>query len=508
MRALKILRKSFVIIGMSSFIRNLLLNLFLKAEFVVKYREEDTYKRSLCIISRSMKGMVTALERITVALNKEDPLDRLPKFEIGAVTLPLLKLILRYNTFPTIVKKALRYFDLIKEIVWYLKKFYLGIEVKQFKPKRVLKVFPKRLLTNFLNLSRSEENFEKMVNTVFKIPIKLGYDGWGLPNPLLLDYLGKKVRKDNGEYGICFVDGKVWDLDLETGDMIEVGLIHDDDEKVMMEYYTNFLEAFDFERHYGAIENALNQKMGDKRLREAITPILFIRGLMSHWLYAFPTAKMSSFFKYVYDEYRKKEGIGLYGQFLQARTRWLKKHVDNLARLELPALLLGDDQAGSHGPYFRTPIYQKVYKPLYTELTQHAHSKGVKIIMHSDGRFKTNSGEDPAEEGWDFIDDCIIAQGIDAWHSIEMDANDVYSIKEHVKGRLALIGSMDTKWFQFYDPKTVRRLVYQHLKGFLTRGGLDGFIPATDNSIIAKTRIESWLSMIQTIDDFSKKFIK
>ncbi|NVM52449.1 MAG: hypothetical protein HWN66_02015 [Candidatus Helarchaeota archaeon] len=451
--------------------------------------------------------MITPHERFAAVLNKEDPIDRLPKFEIGAVTLPLMKMITRYHKLPSFLKKTLRSLDLIREMVSYLKKFYLGIELKQFKPKKKLKIFPKRLLTNFINLSRTEENFEKIVNTVYKIPIKLGYDGWGLPNPLLLDFMGKVIRKDNMEYGICFVDGKIWDLDLETGDMIEVGLLYDNDEELMIKYYTNFMESFDFERHYGAIENALNQKVGDRRLKEAIVPILFIRGLMSTWLYAFPTAKMSLFFKYVFDEFRRKGDAGMYGKFLQAKTKWLMKHVDYLAKLELPALLLGDDQAGTHGPYFRPPIYKKVYKPLYSELTKHAHSKGVKIIMHSDGRFKTNSPEDPTEEGWDFLDGCIIDQGIDAWHSVEMGANDTYEIKEHVKGRLALIGSIDTKWLQYYDPTTVRRLVYQHLKGFLTRGGLDGFIPASDNSIIAKTRIESWLSMIKTIDDFSMKYI-
>lgn len=446
-------------------------------------------------------------ERFAAALNNEEPIDRLPKFEIGAVTLPLLKMIVRYNVYPSFIKKTLRSLNLIQEFVSYLKKFYLGIKLKQFKPNPVLKVFPKRLLANFINLSRSEENFTDIIKTVFKIPIKLGYDGWGLPNPLLIDFLGKKIRKDNNEYGICFVDGKVWDLDLETGDMMEVGLLYENDEELMMKFYTNFLESFDFERHYGAIETALNQKMGNSLLKEAIVPVLFIRGMVSHWLYAFPTSRMSDFFRYVFDEYRRKQGMGIYGKFLKARTSWLKKHVDHLAKLGLPVLLLGDDQGGTHGPYFRTSIYKKVLKPHYAELTKHAHSKGLKIIMHSDGRFKTNRPEDPTEEGWDFVDECIIDQGIDAWHSVEMGANDVYEIKEHVKGRLALIGSMDTKWFQFYDPATVRRLVYRHLKGFLTRGGFDGFIPASDNSIIAKTRIESWLSMIRTIDDFSKKYI-
>ncbi|GAH10170.1 unnamed protein product [marine sediment metagenome] len=184
------------------------------------------------------------------------------------------------------------------------------------------------------------------------------------------------------------------------------------------------------------------------------------------------------------------------------------KHVDYTAKLRLPAMLLGDDQAETKGPYFKPSIYKKVFKPLYSELTRHAHSKGVKIILHSDGRFKTGNPKDPKNEGWDFIDECIIDQGIDAWHSVEMGANNVHEIKEHVKDRLALIGSMDTEWFQHYGPEKVRYLVYKHLKGFLKRGGLHGFIPGTDNSIISSTRIESWLSMTRTIDDFSKKYIK
>ncbi|MHA1279299.1 MAG: hypothetical protein ACTSQI_18405 [Candidatus Helarchaeota archaeon] len=453
--------------------------------------------------------MITPRERIDAVLRHEEPIDRLPKFEIGAVTLPLMKVITHYYQLPSFVKKALRQLDLIREIIYYLKQFYVGIEVKAFKPKKRFKLLPKRLVTNFVNLSRTDEDFERIVKTVYRVPIKLGYDGWGFPNPLILQFMGKILRRDTGEYGICFMDGKVWDLDLATGDMIEIGLLHEDDEgEAMMKFYTEFMDTFDFERHYGALENALTQKIGGNLLRERITPIIFIRGLVSTWLYAFPTRKMNLLFRNIMKEYRLKDGPGMYGQFLKSKTAFLKKHVDYMAKLDLPAILLGDDQADSHGPFFRTPVYKKIYKPLYSDLANHVHSKGMKIILHSDGRFKTNGPVDPTEEGWDFIDDCVIAQGMDAWHSVEMDANDVYEIKEHIQDRLTLFGTIDTKWLQFYNATEVRKRVFKHLKGFLRRGGLHGLVPGTDNSIINKTRIESWLSMIRTIDDFSAKYVK
>lgn len=453
--------------------------------------------------------MVTPQERIAAALNKEDPIDRLPKFEIGAVTLPLTKMIARYYLLPSGIKRALRSLNLIQEMVSYLKYFNLRIETKQFKPNKVLKIFPKRLITNFVNLSRSEDSFEKIFRTIFKVPIRLGYDGWGLPYPLFLDFIGKKVRKDNGEEGIVLADGKVWDLDLSTADMVEVELIREDETgEWMMRYYTNFMKTFDFERFYGAVENALDQKIGGSLLPEAITPMLFIRGLMSGWLQVFSLQKMRLMFQNVYKEYRMKEGPGKYLTYLKERTKFLMKHVNYCAKLGLPAIVLGDDQADSHGPYFRTHVYKKVFKPLYSELTKHAHSKGVKIVMHSDGRFKTTRPGDPDEEAWEFLDDCIIGSGLDGWHSVEMRANNVYELKEHIQDRLTLFGSMDTTWFQYYGPAKVRRLVYKHLKGFLKRGGLHGFLPGTDNSIISKTRVESWLSMIRTIDDFSAKYIK
>ncbi|MHA1652110.1 MAG: hypothetical protein ACTSYB_18160 [Candidatus Helarchaeota archaeon] len=453
--------------------------------------------------------MFTPRERIDAALNCEDPLDKLPRFEIGAVTLPLMKVMTRYYQLPAFMRQALRQLDLIREIVYYLKKFFVGIEVKKFKPKRRFKVLPKRLITRFVNLSRTDENFERIVKTVYRVPIKLGYDSWGFPNPLLLEFMGKILRKDTGEYGICFVDGKIWDIDLATGDMIEIGLLYEDDNgEKMMDYYTQFMKNFDFERHYRAFETALNQKIGKSRLIEQIVPILFIRGLVSTWLYVFPTRKMNLLFRNVFEEYRRKGAPGRYGHFLKAKTKFLMKHVDYLAKLDLPAILLGDDQADTHGPFFRTAIYEKVYKPLYFELAKHAHTKGIKVILHSDGRFKTNPPDGSSEEGWDFIDNCIIAQGMDAWHSVEMDANDVYEIKEHIDRKLALLGTIDTKWLQFHGPQAVRKRVYRYLKRFLKRGGLHGLIPGTDNSIINKTRIESWFSMIRTIDDFSAKYIK
>lgn len=451
--------------------------------------------------------MVTPRERIDAVLNHEDPIDRLPRFEIGAVTLPLTKLISRYYKFPPFMKKALRYFDLIPEMIAYLKKFYLGIELNKYKPKKIVKIFPKRLLTNFVNLSRTDEDFGRIFKTIYRAPIRLGYDAWGFPDPLLLQFLGKIFRKEKGEYGICFADGKIWDLDLETGDMIEVGLLSNDPE-VMMKYFTNFMRSFDFERHYGAVESALNQKIGGDLLREQIVPIIFIRGLVSTWFYIFPLAGMNKFFRYVLKEYRNKGEPGIYGRLLREKTKFLKRHVDYLAKLKLPALLMGDDQAETHGPFFNTPVYAKVFKPCYTELTRYAHSKGIKVILHSDGRFKTNRYEDPPEEGWDFIDECILKQGVDAWHSVEAGANDVHEIKEHIGRRLTLFGSIDTEWLQYHDPPTVRRLVFKHLKGFLKRGGLHGFVPGSDNSIVNATRIESWLSMIRTIDDFSAKYIK
>ena len=186
----------------------------------------------------------------------------------------------------------------------------------------------------------------------------------------------------------------------------------------------------------------------------------------------------------------------------------MMRHIDHCAKVGLTAMVLGDDQADTHGPYFRTHVYKKVFKPLYSELTNHGRSKGVKVVMHSDGRFKTTRPGDPDEEAWEFLDDCIIGAGLDGWHSVEMKANDVFELKEHIQRKLTLFGSMDTTWFQYYGPMKVRQLVYNHLKGFLKRGGLHGFIPGTDNSIISKTRIESWLSLVRTIDDFSAKYIK
>ncbi|MBD3230300.1 MAG: hypothetical protein GF329_19130 [Candidatus Lokiarchaeota archaeon] len=435
----------------------------------------------------------------------------MPRFEIGAVTLPLVKMLTHYYQFPTPIKKTLRSLNLVQELVYYLKKFYLGIEVKRFKPNKVLKILPKRLLTNFIDLSRSDDNFEKIFKTMFTVPINLDYDGWGVPEPLLLDYIGKKVRRDNGEYGIVLADGKVWDLDLQTGDMIEVELIHEGDAgKSMMKYYTDFINSFDFERYYGAIENALNQKINGEILKDQIVPILFIRGLMSSWLYAFPLRKMNLLFKYVFKEYRKKDGPGIYGQYLRERTNYIKKHIDHIAKLGLPAILLGDDQAEVKGPYFKPKIYKKVFKPLYKDIADHAHSKGVKVILHSDGRFRMGNPDAPDHEGWEFMDDCVIDQGMDAWHSVEMEANNVYKVKKHVKGKLTLFGSIDTEWLQYYGPEKIRYEVFKHLKGFLEPdgGGLDGFIPGSDNSIISSTRIESWLSMIRTIDDFSDQYIK
>jgi hypothetical protein len=115
---------------------------------------------------------------------------------------------------------------------------------------------------------------------------------------------------------------------------------------------------------------------------------------------------------------------------------------------------------------------------------------------------------DSDREGWDFLDNYIIGSGLNGWHSVEMRANNLYDIKEHIRDRLTLFGSIETTWLQYYGPEKVRQLVFNHLKGLLNKGGLHGFVPGTDNSIISKTRIESWLSMIRTIDDFSAKYVK
>jgi hypothetical protein len=277
--------------------------------------------------------LVTPRERMDAVLNHEDPIDRIPRFEIGAVTLPLMKVITHYYQLPTFMRKALRQLDLIREIIYYLKKFYVGIEVKAFKPKRRFKLLPKRLVTNFVNLSRTDEDFERIVKTVYRVPIKLGYDGWGFPNPLILQFMGKILRKETGEYGICFVDGKVWDLDLTTGDMIETGLMYEQDNgERMMDFYSNFMETFDFDRHYGALETALNQKIGSGLLMERITPIVFIRGMVSTWLYAFPTRKMNLMFRNVVKEFQMKDGLGRYGRFLRVKADFLKRHVDYMAK--------------------------------------------------------------------------------------------------------------------------------------------------------------------------------
>jgi uroporphyrinogen decarboxylase len=99
-------------------------------------------------------------------------------------------------------------------------------------------------------------------------------------------------------------------------------------------------------------------------------------------------------------------------RFLTALHRFYCRQLDAWARSDVDALMMGDDWGSQRGLLIRPALWREVFKPMYRDYVQIAHSAGKQLFMHSDGHI-LDIYPDLIEIGVDAVNSQVFCMGIE-----------------------------------------------------------------------------------------------
>ena len=121
--------------------------------------------------------------------------------------------------------------------------------------------------------------------------------------------------------------------------------------------------------------------------------------------------------------------------FVRSMIKFYEDHycemIDAWADAGLPGAVYSDDMAYRSGPMLNPVLMEELYGQAFRRITEKAHARGMKILVHTDGNVYT-------------LLEWFIQCGFDGVHALEPTAGvELAKAKEMVRGRLCLLGNMD-----------------------------------------------------------------
>jgi uroporphyrinogen decarboxylase len=152
------------------------------------------------------------------------------------------------------------------------------------------------------------------------------------------------------------------------------------------------------------------------------------------------------------------------------------------AEIGVDAIMITDDYAFKHGPFFSPRLFQNLIMPLLKEEVTAFKRLRVPVILHSDGNIS-------------LLLPLLVESGIDGIHSIEPSAGmDIGRVKQEYGDKLALVGNIDSGLLlSFGTPKEVEKAV----KDTISKAALAGaYMLSSSNSLHYGCKLENILAMI------------
>jgi hypothetical protein len=161
------------------------------------------------------------------------------------------------------------------------------------------------------------------------------------------------------------------------------------------------------------------------------------------------------------------------------------KRVHAVADIELsPLILIPEDFATKAGPIFGPGFLERYHYPYVKRLTAAWHEYGLKVIYHSDGKYKKAIPD-------------LIACGVDGFYCLEPSCGmDIIELKRQYP-RMIWAGGLDgVNLMERGTPEQVKNEVHRQIEdsGVLKQGGM--FL-ATSSEINPTISLENYLAMIE-----------
>ncbi|MEG1012972.1 MAG: uroporphyrinogen decarboxylase family protein [Clostridia bacterium] len=157
--------------------------------------------------------------------------------------------------------------------------------------------------------------------------------------------------------------------------------------------------------------------------------------------------------------------------------------VDGYAACGVDGIFTSDDLGHQTGPMMSPAIFRELYLPLYAELIEYTHQKGLHFILHSCG---DNS----------LLMEPLIEAGVDVFHPIQTGCMDVEKTVRDYGDRISFLWGVDVQHLLPEEsPQTVEQVLRKEKALLYKQQG--GLLIAAGNGIMADTSLENLRAMLR-----------
>jgi uroporphyrinogen decarboxylase len=173
---------------------------------------------------------------------------------------------------------------------------------------------------------------------------------------------------------------------------------------------------------------------------------------------------------------------------LDDRKKWVIEMIKDLANHGAEAVFIYDDYGYKRSTIVNPKDFRKYFAPRLKEIVDAAHSKKIKVFLHSCGNLNEILGD-------------LVNAGIDALHPIEPTAYmDIFDIKKKYPN-LTLVGNVSPQDLQDKSPDFIREYT-ERLMAEVKPGG--HYILCSGHSINPAVKLENYLAMREVHDKKSQ----
>jgi len=189
-----------------------------------------------------------------------------------------------------------------------------------------------------------------------------------------------------------------------------------------------------------------------------------------------------------YSRLIKKER-GFMEEMVEYNKNFYLKFIDASVDAGLPGFIYSDDQAYKSGPMLNPKTMDEVYGKAFKEITDHAHKRGIKIIIHTDG--------------WTIpLLPYYVKWGFDGHHSLEPTANvDLAEYRKAVGHDLSLLGHLDIAHVLSHG---TREEVFDHVKESIKKGGQGGGLILGPCNSHADIKVQNIRWMMEAVKEYGR----
>lgn len=163
-------------------------------------------------------------------------------------------------------------------------------------------------------------------------------------------------------------------------------------------------------------------------------------------------------------------------------TEFDKAAIDMAVGAGVDVIIVPGDLAGELATIMSPQHYEEYIKPYHKEMVEYAHSRGLKIVKHSDGNI------------WPILDD-LLEVGFDGIHPIQPQCMDIAEVKAHVAGRACILGNIDCReLLPFGTEEEVEARVRETVEKASPGGG---YIISSSNSIHPGCKPQNYVAMVR-----------